>query len=290
MFGINKYLYKKKTIINNNNKNENNMDLEIIIPGHYCENNTLNAEVKNIIRIIGPDKNKEGYWLTQDGKSLHESLILDNYTLLDTKPTDKPNIRKKNIMAGFKPIKRKNEIIEDSDDNYIEENKQPVIKVEEKPIISEIENKQPVINKVEEKPDKFKTLNFLLSKSHIDNLNKNYMEKYGTEPYKSTIIEIPLKIEIPYDLNKLAQICELFDLSVNDVAELIYQSINLPKHIILSDIINHLTFKHQNNERKIILPESNFIPKFDTENKNEEIVEKGISEVDEYLVKLFNGK
>lgn len=291
MFGISKYMHQEeKLIIINNNLNENNMDLGIILPGHYCENSTINAEVKNIIRIIGPDKQKEGYWITQDGKSLHESLILDSYTRLDTKPTDKPNIRKKNIMADFIPIKPK-------EDSYEEK---PIIETvdkpkEEKPIIETID--KPVVHKVEnkpkeEKPDKFKTLNFLLSKSHIDNLNKNYMEKYGTEPYKPTIIEIPLKIEVPYDFDKLSQICELFDISINDVAELIYQSINLPKHVILSDIINHLTIKHQNiPEKKIVIPEPNFVPKIDTnQQNNEEIVEKGISEVDEYLLKLFNGE
>lgn len=291
MFGISKYMHQEeKLIIINNNLNENNMDLGIILPGHYCENSTINAEVKNIIRIIGPDKQKEGYWITQDGKSLHESLILDSYTRLDTKPTDKPNIRKKNIMADFRPIKPK-------EDSYEEK---PIIETvdkpkEEKPIIETVD--KPVVHKVEnkpkeEKPDKFKTLNFLLSKSHIDNLNKNYMEKYGTEPYKPTIIEIPLKIEVPYDFDKLSQICELFDISINDVAELIYQSINLPKHVILSDIINHLTIKHQNiPEKKIVIPESNFGTKLDTnQQNNEEIVEKGISEVDEYLLKLFNGE
>lgn len=275
MFGISKYMHQEeKLIIINNNLNENNMDLGIILPGHYCENSTINAEVKNIIRIIGPDKQKEGYWITQDGKSLHESLILDSYTRLDTKPTDKPNIRKKNIMADFRPIKSKEDSYEDSYED------KPIIETVDKPVVHNVENKPK-----EEKPDKFKTLNFLLSKSHIDNLNKNYMEKYGTEPYKPTIIEIPLKIEVPYDFDKLSQICELFDISINDVAELIYQSINLPKHVILSDIINHLTIKHQN------IPESNFVPKIDTnQQNNEEVVEKGISEVDEYLVKLFNGE
>ena len=288
MFGISKYMHQEeKLIIINNNLNENNMDLGIILPGHYCENSTINAEVKNIIRIIGPDKQKEGYWITQDGKSLHESLILDSYTRLDTKPTDKPNIRKKNIMADFRPIKSKEDSYEDSyeDKPIIEtvdkpKEDKPIIETVDKPVVHNVENKPK-----EEKPDKFKTLNFLLSKSHIDNLNKNYMEKYGTEPYKPTIIEIPLKIEVPYDFDKLSQICELFDISINDVAELIYQSINLPKHVILSDIINHLTIKHQN------IPESNFVPKIDTnQQNNEEVVEKGISEVDEYLVKLFNGE
>lgn len=290
MFGIGKYMHQeKKLIITNNNLNENNMDLGIILPGHYCENSTINAEVKNIIRIIGPDKQKEGYWLTQDGKSLHESLILDSYTRLDTKSTDKPNIRKKNIMADFRPIKPKEDSYDDSyDDSYKNpyEAKQ-ITETVNKPIVHRVETKPKVENKPkEEKPDKFKTLNFLLSKSHIDNLNKNYMEKYGTEPYKPTIIEIPLKIEVPYDFDKLSQICELFDISINDVAELIYQSINLPKHVILSDIINHLTIKHQNiPEKKIVIP-------VDTTNQqiNEEIVEKGISEVDEYLLKLFNGE
>lgn len=295
MFGIGKYMHQeKKLIITNNNLNENNMDLGIILPGHYCENSTINAEVKNIIRIIGPDKQKEGYWLTQDGKSLHESLILDSYTRLDTKSTDKPNIRKKNIMADFRPIKPKEDSYddsygdsygtkpkEDSYDSYKNSYEDKPIPETVKPVIRNVENKPK-----EEKPDKFKTLNFLLSKSHIDNLNKNYMEKYGTEPYKPTIIEIPLKIEVPYDFDKLSQICELFDISINDVAELIYQSINLPKHVILSDIINHLTIKHQNiPEKKIVIP-------VDTTNQqnNEEIVEKGISEVDEYLLKLFNGE
>ena len=308
MFGIGKYMHQeKKLIITNNNLNENNMDLGIILPGHYCENSTINAEVKNIIRIIGPDKQKEGYWLTQDGKSLHESLILDSYTRLDTKSTDKPNIRKKNIMADFRPIKPKEDSYGDSyddsyknsyeakskedsyDDSYKNSYEAKPIPETFKPVIRNVENKPK-----EEKPDKFKTLNFLLSKSHIDNLNKNYMEKYGTEPYKPTIIEIPLKIEVPYDFDKLSQICELFDISINDVAELIYQSINLPKHVILSDIINHLTIKHQNiPEKKIVIPESNFGTKLDTttnQQNNEEIVEKGISEVDEYLLKLFNGE
>lgn len=292
-------------IISNNMKRT-----EVVLPGHYCSRETLKSEVKEIIRVIGPDRRRTGYWITQDGKSLHESMILDSYVALDTKAnTDKS--KKDSIMRGLKPVTLQEETESDSDENeeQVEEEHAPYSVIPDHLIPPEQKKTNQIkteLPKVNHKPvvveDKFDETRKLIEKASIENLNKNYREKYGTQPYKPINIRIPFDIQIGYELNKLAQICELFDINIREVAELIYQNITLPKQEIINVIENQLrqttiiplfksiesdkvaevqmeqpkTFEEQLNEEK--------------NNEKDDILGTGISEVDNYLSKMFNKK
>lgn len=289
----------------------NNMKrTEVVLPGHYCSRETLKSEVKEIIRVIGPDRRRTGYWITQDGKSLHESMILDSYVALDTKAnTDKS--RKDSIMKGLKPItlQEETESESDEDEEQVVEEHAPYSTIPAHLIPPEqkkVNQEKTELPKVNHKPiiveDKFDETRKLIEKASIENLNKNYQEKYGTQPYKPINIRIPFDIQIGYELNKLAQICELFDINTREVAELIYQNIILPKQEIINVIENqlrqttivplsktiesskvvevqmeqHKTFEESINEEK--------------NNEDDDILGTGISEVDDYLSKMFNKK
>ncbi|MDE6289277.1 MAG: hypothetical protein K2L64_00765 [Ureaplasma sp.] len=244
---IDEYNNEIQQNINNSENNSNKDMLEIVIPGHYCSNDTLDSKVKNIIRIVGPDRNRQGYWITQDGKSLNENLILDGYTLLDTaagngKSFEKGNgiVRKKHkdIMKGFKPIKPKNQ--QDDEDKYIEQPYERKIPEHLKPEIQQ----EPTKIQQEPKPvkkDPLAETKKLLEKATIEQLNINYEKKYGTQPYKSEVITVPLKIEIPYHLEKLNQICEIFELDTNTVAQIIFENLRLPEEIILQILNDKLS-------------------------------------------------
>ena len=275
---------------------ENNLNkdmLEIVIPGHYCSNDTLNAKVKDIIRIVGPDRNRQGYWITQDGKSINENLILDGYTLLDTASGNgkfsKGVVTRKNhkdIMKGFKPIKPKEQQDEDDyDSQIVEQPYEREIPEHLKP--EHLKQEQQVIEK--QKPKKVDPLaetKKLLEKATIEQLNINYEKKYGTRPYKSEIITIPLKIEIPYHLEKLNQICEIFELDTKTVAQIIFENLRLPEEIILNILNNKLTGRIQ--ETHIPTSQNTTVSEIEQPKQENKEVEQGISEIDNYLSNFFN--
>lgn len=287
----------------------NNMKrTEVVLPGHYCSRETLKSEVKEIIRVIGPDRRRTGYWITQDGKSLHESMILDSYVALDTKANiDKS--RKDSIMKGLKPVTLQEETDSADDEEQVVEEHAPYSTIPEHLIPPEqkkTNQEKTELPKVNHKPvvveDKFYETRKLIEKASIENLNKNYQEKYGTQPYKPINIQIPFDIQIGYELNKLAQICELFDINTSEVAELIYQNIILPKQEIINVIENQLRqttivplFKSIESDK---VPEvqmeqpKTFEESINQEKNNEEddILGTGIGEVDKYLSKMFNKK
>lgn len=286
---------------NNNQKNNSKDMLEIVIPGHYCSNDTINSKVKNIIRVIGPDRSRQGYWKTSDGKTMHESLILDSYTLLDTAATNgKPfskgggavKKKSKNIMKDFKPIKSKFD--DDDDDNDVQPYSRSIPehlnpnKIVEQP-------QQPVIKQPTKIVDPFAETKKLLEKATIEQLNINYEKKYGVKPYKAEIITVPLKIEIPYHLEKLNQICEIFELDTKTVAQIIFENLRLPEEIILqilndklsNRILDMPTSDNVSTSEKNI--SKNIEAKVETEIESEE-VQQGISEVDDYLKNMFGTK
>ena len=297
--------------------------LEIVIPGHYCSNDTLNSKIKDIIRVVGPDRNRQGYWITQDGKSMNENLILDGYTLLNTaagngQAFSKGNVTKrkhKDIMKGFKPIKPKEE--EHYEDDYEQKPYEREIPNHLKPDHLKNQNIELQQNMVEKpkpvkKEDPLAETKKLLEKATIEQLNINYEKKYGTKPYKSEIITVPLKIEIPYHLEKLNQICEIFELDTKTVAQIIFENLRLPEEIILNILndklsgrVQEINLSDMTTSRKISqetaastevinsrVPEINnelrtLQPKIEEQKSNKEI-EQGISEIDNYLNSFFS--
>ena len=307
MFGTNKRNNTKTSKLNNISNNTNNLNnkdmLNIVIAGHYCSNDTLNEKVKDIIRIIGPDKNRQGYWLTQDGKSLNESIILDDYTLLSTESHEKGASfkgkgvnKKKSIMKGFKPI----EIKDNNDDEYFEpkprnNGNSPYEREIPKHLLpnagfDNTESSKTNIEKQYQETIKIKdpleeTKN-LISKASIESLNNNYEKKYGSTPYKPIEFEIPVKIIIPYELNKLSQICELFDIDTKTVAQIILQNIRLPEETIFNFIKQQLDNPNKQIEinQETNIPEP---PKIKIQEQDEKL-NNGIENIDNFISQMFN--
>lgn len=235
----------------------------VVLPGHYesaasASQSDPNA-ARTIIRIIGCDNN--GYWLDSDGKRYTESDLQYNWVALDTVPT--LNTTKKQTAAlfrGFKPTPeptRNGEVLDytkqysDIDPGADPDEQEPYqyqsygpspVTTLERPSTS-LQRPNASIrtrNQIEQESSKFNEIDFLLNKAHIDVLNQQSQENYGISKYKPTVIQLNLEFEIPYDLSKIQQIIELFNLKPIDVVNYLYQSVEYPEASIKQKLRNLL--------------------------------------------------
>ena len=235
----------------------------VVLPGHYesaasASQSDPNA-ARTIIRIIGCDNN--GYWLDSDGKRYTESDLQYNWVALDTVPT--LNTTKKQTAAlfrGFKPTPeptRNGEVLDytkqysDIDPGADPDEQEPYqyqsygpspVTTLERPSTS-LQRPNASIrtrNQIEQESSKFNEIDFLLNKAHIDVLNQQSQENYGISKYKPTVIQLNLEFEIPYDLSKIQQIIELFNMKPIDVVNYLYQSVEYPEASIKQKLRNLL--------------------------------------------------
>lgn len=249
----------------------------VVLHGHYesvsSASQTDPNAARTIIRIIGCDNN--GYWLDSDGKRYTESDLQHNWVALDTVPTLNKPKKQTALFRGFKPTpdptqprgvqgqayyKEIPEFGEDPDDiagiskstpgatngatigapphdmatNGISAPERPLDNLQ-RPNASNRTRKQ-----IEQESSKFNEIDFLLNKAHIDVLNQQSQENYGISKYKPTVIQLNLEFEIPYDLSKIQQIIELFNLKPIDVVNYLYQSVEYPEASIKQKLKNLL--------------------------------------------------
>lgn len=270
----------------------------VVLPGHYESTASASQSDPNaartIIRIIGCDNN--GYWLDSDGKRYTESDLQYNWVALDTVPT--LNTSKKQTAAlfrGFKPTPEPNdtgatpgqayykeipEFDPSSDDiagidfttygatphdiatNGISTSERPLGATTgatsdslQRPNASIRTRKQ-----IEQESSKFNEIDFLLNKAHIDVLNQQSQENYGISKYKPTVIQLNLEFEIPYDLSKIQQIIELFNLKPIDVVNYLYQSVEYPEASIKQKLRNLLIPDVTQNIVSVEAPRPTFEP------------------------------
>lgn len=293
---------------------------EIILPGHYCTKSTLDAEVKQIIRIIGKSK-REGYWITDDKKEIPEYILLDDYVALDTVPQAKPQ-RKfgKDIFGDFKPVEINvtEEQVETDDDLVYETNHQQQTTIHrqtndnsEKLIaltdkqFEELLNRQ-IVKRKEPNNNEVKVTNdvrqdyidkqtlSIISKASIVSLNDSYEKKYGDRPYKQKKLSLNIELPIDFDLNKLQQIIELFELDDKQIARYIAHQIKINYEEIASIVLQSINVidvnkgnnisetKTQpnikpNHEHKHINKQAN------VEKDNQEVIENGIKDINNLL-------
>lgn len=331
-----KSLYGQNQVNNDNNNNPNNNEImkrsEIILPGHYCTKSTLDAEVKQIIRIIGKSK-RNGYWITDDKKEIPEYILLDDYVALDTVPQAKPQ-RKfgKDIFGDFKPIEinMTEEQVETDDDLVYEtnqhqqtsqhrqtnDNNEKLITLTDKQfeeLLNRqiVKRKEPINNEVKvtndvkhEYIDK-QTLS-IISKASIVSLNDSYEKKYGDRPYKQKKLSLNIELPIDFDLNKLQQIIELFELDDKQIARYIAHQIKINYEEIASivlqaingiDVINgnngnSVSKTEQVEDRPSITNIPNIKPNHEhkhinkqanVEKDNQKIIENGIEDINNLL-------
>lgn len=238
----------------------------VVLPGHYesaasASQSDPNA-ARTIIRIIGCDNN--GYWLDSDGKRYTESDLQYNWVALDTVPT--LNTSKKQTAAlfrGFKPTPEPNgngpHLDKQEPYQYQSYGAAPddmtgidsttygpaPVTTPERPLDSLQRPNASIRTRndhqsVSSASSKFNEIDFLLNKAHIDVLNQQSQENYGISKYKPTVIQLNLEFEIPYDLSKIQQIIELFNLKPIDVVNYLYQSVEYPEASIKQKLRNLL--------------------------------------------------
>lgn len=323
-----KSLYGQNQVNNDNNNNLNNNGImkrsEIILPGHYCTKSTLDAEVKQIIRIIGKSQ-REGYWITDDKKEIPEYILLDDYVALDTVPQAKPQ-RKfgKDIFGDFKPVEINvtEEQVETDDYDFQQTNHQQqttihrqtndnseklialtdkqfeelinrqIVKRKE-PINNEVNNEVKVTNDVKREYIDKQTLS-IISKASIVSLNDSYEKKYGDRPYKQKKLSLNIELPIDFDLNKLQQIIELFELDDKQIARYIAHQIKINYEEIASIVLQAINGidlqetklepqhkiqpkQNTNHEHKHINKQAN------VEKDNQEVIENGIKDINNLL-------
>lgn len=245
----------------------------VVLPGHYesaasASQSDPNA-ARTIIRIIGCDNN--GYWLDSDGKRYTESDLQYNWVALDTVPT--LNTSKKQTAAlfrGFKPTPDPNgngpqldkqepyqyqsygaapddmtgidsisygPSLDDIAANDISTSERTLDSLQRPNASIRTRNDHQSVSSAS---SKFNEIDFLLNKAHIDVLNQQSQENYGISKYKPTVIQLNLEFEIPYDLSKIQQIIELFNLKPIDVVNYLYQSVEYPEASIKQKLRNLL--------------------------------------------------
>ena len=232
---------------------------------------------RTIIRIIGCDNN--GYWLDSDGKRYTESDLQYNWVALDTVPTLNTSKKQTAaLFRGFKPTpdpndtegasKRQEQYPDidpgaDLDDiagidsttyggplgattgvaphdiatNGISTPERTSDNLQRPNASIRTRNQHQSVSSAS---DKFNEIDFLLNKAHIDVLNQQSQENYGISKYKPTVIQLNLEFEIPYDLSKIQQIIELFNLKPIDVVNYLYQSVEYPEASIKQKLRNLL--------------------------------------------------
>lgn len=303
---------------------------EIILPGHYCTKSTLDAEVKQIIRIIGKSQ-REGYWITDDKKEIPEYILLDDYVALDTVPQAKPQ-RKfgKDIFGDFKPVEINvtEEQVETDDYEFQQpkpqqttiyrqksDNNEKLIALTDKQF-EELLNRQIVKHREPNNDDtndevnaknkatndsKHEQNNYIdkqtlsiISKASIVSLNDSYEKKYGDRPYKQKKLSLNIELPIDFDLNKLQQIIELFELDDKQIARYIAHQIKINYEEIASIVLQAINGINVNNGNNIseTKTQPNIKPNHEhkhinkqanIEKDNQEVIENGIKDINNLL-------
>jgi hypothetical protein len=281
-----------KIIIKNHN-----LKMETIIKiGHYQSKDSFNSERPNIIRVLGPDPNKDDYWITQDNKTIPTYELENNWILLYTATSKEPLKQAPlNIFEGIGENSDYQEKEIKEEFNYEESN----LNISRSPAF-----KEAVLT--------VKTIPFdiqLLEKINIDNLNKKAFDLLGIEnKFKKPIINIELPIIINYDIEKLRQTIDLLgldektiinylinEISINNIRPFIEQQLKeklLKKEekIELSQIQQEIFGKKNLTENEI--QENNLEQKEITKIEiykpiiENQILSNGISEIEEYLKTL----
>lgn len=296
-----------KNFINSNNKNQINMDNQIIIElGHYQEKSTIGSDKANIIKIIGPVPNKDGYWLTLDNQKIPEYILIENYVRLDIAPTQKGNKKpNKKLFMGFEPVKEQNQ---NTNTQNVQDNSQIIVQSP-----SSKENQEKIITSVPDGPTfkqeeiiKEHEYKNILDKLNYTYINKQHIDKFGIPKTKDNEkISITLDINFPFDLEKVKQTSKLLELDFKKVSEYLLSTITINNinKLIEEKLINLLETteptevikppiesKTEINSEIITVPiiEPEIEPEIESKTEVNIVLEEKISEIDKFLSNFIN--
>lgn len=233
-----------------NNLNLNNMEtLQFVIPGHYALKETL-SDGKNVkmIRVIGADKNAEGFWLIVDEnhvgktKRIHESTILNDYVPLKV---DTPQHYKKikNILGNIEDVKPKEHIdLSQKDDKTIIDDFTKEYNTNDSPLKVDNTPKQIIKEQPQIQQKEYSFDIGIVNKCNIENINNELYKKHG-EGYiqiSDEPINFNLQLKLGYDISKLKQLIDLLNLDVEEISD--YLSSQIITKINLKRIISNRLF------------------------------------------------
>ena len=250
----------------------------IIHLGHYQEKSTLGSDSPIIIRVLGEDTKKEGYWLIENGKSIPEYILTEGYVLLDTSYKEE-NLRKLPPASIFAGIGEETEIPIISED--IHERNVGVLTTNKNNFVL-----TPIVEEIKIPFDIS-----ILDKINIDTLNQRSFESFGVEKYKKPIIDINLPIEFNYDITKLIQTIELLDLNENIIVDFLVNQISLNslKPLLKQKIKELLHEQPVKIEVQPIIEEIKPIEKIQTNiSEINSDLQDGISDIDNFIKTTFN--
>lgn len=308
---INSRILRISKIISNKKYNKNNRNMkrsEIILPGHYCLKSTLDTEVKQIIRIIGK-ANREGYWITDEHKEIPEYILLDSYVALDTIASQPKQKFGKDIFGDFTPVHidiEDDEMNAEIDDKIVVEeeielepkqkqnNSGTIILTDEQfekllkhvPNDNKTSNESSVVNKISNKYQLDEQTLAMIRKAEVVALNDNHEKKYGDRPYKYKNLQVTIELPIVYEMNKLRQIIELFELDERKIAEFIAHQIKIDYHKI-TDLVYSELVGCQKQIENTIQPTIKVEKQTIKEENNHKALESGINEVENLLQKYI---
>lgn len=226
------------------------MDI-IIIPGHYQTKSSLGSDKLEIIRVLGPDPTRDGYWLIADEsqankkKSISEHTLSEEYVLLDT-AYSADVVKKsppKNIFAGLddetdepeiaiKPTQQLSGTILTANGSISSDTTMPLINPQQHGI----------------KQDNF--LSSFVDKINIVKLNEKNLAKKGEKKYPdSYVLPLTINLEHIYDLSKLKSLIEFLDLDEDEISDYL---VNLILQENLSDIKSAIKNQILNSKENLI--------------------------------------
>jgi len=279
----------------------------MIKPGHYQTKSSLNSESKDIIRIIGPKPGKKGFWITDDGKTIADYVLEEDYVNMNTvKNLDyvKSQEAKINIFADFEPVEI-DEVIDNQ--NESDETEQLFEQRNYQNNVVQINVKESVQKKYED-PKVLETKN-ILHKIDIDFLNQKNFDKYGERPYKKEKIKFEVPLILNYNISKLETTIELLDLDVELVLDcIVKESFQNIESLLRDELRNLLILKHIPEDKKYGMLEVNenlshlqnigpgptkiqvYKNPEEVVIKSNETLEQKITEVSNYINNLLNNK
>lgn len=291
---------------------------EIILPGHYCSKASLDADSKEIVRILGR-ASREGYWITDDKKELPEYVLLEDYVPLDTLAAQPKQKFGTDIFRDFQEVvvsdTNSDDLIDSTETEDVEVFEPKTLQATSVNLHSEIREvlrevlrdirpeftvkKQPNItqNNISKDANRLssETLS-IINKASIVVLNDNYEKKYGDRPYKQHTIQLNLQLPINYDLEKLRQIIELFELDEREIAKYLAQTVTIDYDKITDNILQAMVTSGnnvnvQNHQRSQVAPRA-VTPKSKTKSSSnaENQLDSGIKEIDGLLAKFYAQK
>ena len=262
------------------------MDNAVIIePGLWIKKSTINSETKEIIRIIGEDPNREGYWLIADSGNVRANeypsmsdyeiereyelfQALNNYKKpakklkmgnIDEKPVERP------IQQAPKPfVKPEQPQVTEEESNRYTQHKKVEIPPQPKVVYKERRLEEQIFDKI--KNEQKDEVEFHINVKDLPNLTK----------LRNTADFLNLDKELLADL----YVKEIQDVFLKSLKDVIVKELSIKSPAVFTQ--NSVEEPEQTEEPEVV-EEPEMVEEVDDKEKQ---INEGIGEIEEFIKTL----